>query len=76
MIAARDSPAEATAFLPAGHKARVPEPSPPANADPMFFADDPTDPGAGVTYAELMGSADQRAAALDVFREAYQRWTD
>jgi hypothetical protein len=41
---ARNARAEATALLPAGHEARVLEPSPPANPDPDWFADDPTDP--------------------------------
>lgn len=55
---------EATAFVPQGHDARVLEPSPPANEDPDWFADDPTDPagasplvtpvpGEGTTWAEL-----------------------
>lgn len=39
---------EATALLPEGYEGRVLEPSPPANTDPDWFADEPTDPsGAG-----------------------------
>ncbi len=41
----RDARAEAAALLPAGHAARVLEPSPPANTDPAWMADDPTDRG-------------------------------
>lgn len=44
-IEARNPKAEATDLLPPGHEARVLEPSPPANQDPDWFADDPTDPG-------------------------------
>lgn len=42
---ARNPREEAQALLPDGHVARVLEPSPPANADPAWYADDPTDPG-------------------------------
>jgi hypothetical protein len=35
---------EATRVLPDGHTARVLEPSPPADTDPAWFADDPTRP--------------------------------
>lgn len=42
----RNARAEATALLPPGYEARVLEPSPPANTDPEWFADDPTAPGA------------------------------
>ena len=41
----RNPRAEATQLLPAHHVARVLEPSPPANTDPEWYADDPTDPG-------------------------------
>ncbi|MEX1124226.1 MAG: hypothetical protein WEE53_01050 [Acidimicrobiia bacterium] len=41
---ARNPKAEATSLLPTGHEARVLEPSPPANTDPAWYADDPTDP--------------------------------
>lgn len=44
-IQARNPRADATALLHPGHEARVLEPSPPANHDPEWFADDPTDPG-------------------------------
>jgi hypothetical protein len=46
-IEARHPRAEADALLPAGHSARVLEPSPPANTDPDWYADDPTDPDDG-----------------------------
>ena len=61
----RDPRAEATSLLPTGHEARVLEPSPPANRDPGWLADDPTDPseatgqvvtpivGEGVTWDEI-----------------------
>jgi len=63
---ARNARQEATALLPSGHEARVLEPSPPANTDPAWYADDPTDPadasgtivtpipGEGVTWTELV----------------------
>lgn len=44
MNAARDPRSEATRWLADGHEARVLEPSMPANTDPGFYADDPTDP--------------------------------
>jgi len=44
-IEIRNPRAEATDLLPSGYEARVLEPSPPANQDPAWFADDPTDPG-------------------------------
>jgi hypothetical protein len=43
----RNPRAEATALLRNGYEARVLEPSPPANTDPDWLADDPTDPAAG-----------------------------
>jgi hypothetical protein len=43
----RNPRAEANALLPPGYEGRVLEPSPPANLDPSWFADDPTDPGGG-----------------------------
>lgn len=61
----RDPRAGATSLLPTGHEARVLEPSPPANRDPDWLADDPTDPsgatgpvvtpivGEGVTWDEI-----------------------
>lgn len=65
MTRRRDPRAEATAMLPEGYEARVLEPSPPANLDPDWYADDPTDPagatgqvvtpipGEGVMWAEM-----------------------
>ena len=41
---AHDPAAEAAAAVGDGHDVRVLEPSPPAVADPPFWADDPTDP--------------------------------
>lgn len=61
----RNPRADASSHLPPGHEARVLEPSPPANPDPNWFADDPTDPagataplvtpipGEGTTWDEL-----------------------
>lgn len=43
----RHTRADATALLPHGYQARVLEPSPPANLDPDWYADDPTDPEGG-----------------------------
>lgn len=66
MINARDPRQDATALLPPGSIGLVLEPSPPANVDPAWFADDPTEPpkadevvtpipGEGRTWAELAG---------------------
>lgn len=41
----RNPRSEASSLLPDGYEARVLEPSPPANTDPDWYADDPTDPG-------------------------------
>lgn len=41
---ARNPRVEATARLPVGFEGRVLEPSPPPSTDPLWFADDPTDP--------------------------------
>ena len=69
----RHARAEATALLPPGFEGRVLEPSPPANTDPTWFADDPTDPagatgkvvtpiiGEGTPWEEMAG-ADPRLA--------------
>lgn len=56
-IKARHPRAEADALLPAGHSARVLEPSPPANTDPAWYADDPTDPkgGEGTIVTPIQG---------------------
>lgn len=45
MPTSRNPRAEAEGLLPVGHTARVLEPSPPADTDPAWFADDPTDRG-------------------------------
>lgn len=45
MTDVRNPRAEATEILPPGYTARVLEPSPPADTDPQWYADDPTDPG-------------------------------
>jgi hypothetical protein len=56
---ARNARAEANALLPEGHEARVLEPSPPANTDPDFYADDPTDPsGASGTVVSPTSDGD------------------
>ncbi|MDR9451708.1 MAG: hypothetical protein RI637_10865 [Acidimicrobiia bacterium] len=83
---ARDARAEATALLPPGSEARVLEPSPPANTDPDWYADDPTDPsgatrtvvtpvpGEGTTWIELASSDPRLAAyAADHWLGSYQR---
>jgi hypothetical protein len=73
MTTVRNPRAEATALLPNGYEARVLEPSPPADTDPAWFADDPTDPGGagarvvtpipgeGTTWADM--AADNGAVA-------------
>lgn len=75
-IRARDPRAEAQALLPDGYEARVLEPSPPANTDPDWYADDPTDPeGAagkvvtpiaadGTTWDEVFGDNPDAASFL------------
>jgi hypothetical protein len=77
----RDPRQEAAALLPPGYGARVLEPSPPADRDPTWFADDPTDPaeggaivtpipGEGTGWAEM---ADRDSA---VARFAAEHWLD
>ena len=83
---ARNARDEATALLPAGHEARVLEPSPPANTDPDWYADDPTGstdgtgtivtpiPGEGTTWTDLAaGHADLAAYAADHWLGSYRR---
>ena len=83
---ARHARDEATARLPAGHEARVLEPSPPVNTDPDWFADDPTDPaeaagtvvtpipGEGTTWTEFAQGNDELARyAADHWLGAYER---
>ena len=85
----RDARAEATALLPEGHEARVLEPSPPANLDPDWFADDPTDPsgaagavvtpipGEGTTWAGMAEGDGQIAAyAADHWLDGRRRLTE
>ncbi|MEX2279201.1 MAG: hypothetical protein WEA76_03835 [Acidimicrobiia bacterium] len=78
---ARHPRREAGSLLAPGHEARVLEPSPPANEDPAWFADDPTDPsdaavavtpipGEGATWAQL-AQADDAVAAY-----AHDHWLD
>jgi hypothetical protein len=82
----RNARAEATALLPAGHEARVLEPSAPANPDPAWFADDPTDPGdatgtivtpipgEGTTWTEIAAEhPDLAAFASDHWLGSYRR---
>lgn len=81
-IRARNPRVEATDLLPPGHEARVLEPSPPANRDPDWFAEDPTDtgdaqgrvvtpiPGEGTLWEEL--AADD--SAVRTF--AAENWLD
>lgn len=82
MTTSRDPRTRAAALLPPGHEARVLEPSAPADVDPRYFADDPTDPseatgtlvtpipGEGVTWAEL-AERDDRIATY-----AADHWLD
>lgn len=82
----RDPRGEATELLPEGHEARVLEPSPPADLDPDWFADDPTDPsgatgavvtpipGEGTTWAEMAEGNSQIAAyAVDHWLDGRRR---
>ena len=85
----RNARDEATAILPEGHEARVLEPSPPADLDPDWLADDPTDPsgatgvvvtpipGEGVTWAELAdGDSTIAAYAADHWLDGRSRLTE
>jgi len=61
----RNPCAEATALLPDGHEARVLEPSPPADTDRAWLADDPTDPaGAEGTVVSPVSGGDLTWDAL------------
>jgi hypothetical protein len=86
---ARHPRSEASALLPEGHQARVLEPSPPSNADPEWFADDPTDPGGatgtlvtpipgeGVLWTDLaFGDTRLAAYAADHWLGSYRRLAD
>jgi hypothetical protein len=83
---ARNARDEATALLPSGYEARVLEPSPPANTDPNWFADDPTDPadavgtvvtpipGEGTTWTEIVADNPALAEfAADHWLGSYRR---
>jgi hypothetical protein len=83
---ARNPRADATALLPAGHEARVLEPSAPSNTDPDWYADDPTDPGdatgtivtpvrgEGTTWNDLVADhPDLAPFASDHWLGAYRR---
>ena len=76
----RDARAEATSFLPPGYEGRVLEPSPPANTDPTWFADDPTGPatsnGKVVTPIPGEGTSWEEMAAADPGLAGYvsSRW--
>ncbi len=83
---ARNARAEATARLPHGHEARVLEPSPPADTNPDWFADDPTDPsdasgtvvtpipGEGITWGEIVAThPDLAGYATDHWLGAHRR---
>lgn len=82
----RNPRTEAQARLPDGHQARVLEPSPPADTDPEWYADDPTDPAGatGIVVSPLpsadvswdrLASDDARLAsfAADHWLGAYRR---
>jgi len=86
---ARNARQEATALLPSGQEGRVLEPSPPANTDPDWFADDPTDPagvsgaivtpipGEGTTWTEVAERSPEVAEyAADHWLGAYRRLQD
>jgi len=85
----RNARDEATALLPLNHEARVLEPSPPANTDPDWLADDPTDPAGasgtivtpipdeGTTWTELGADRPDLAAyAADHWIGSYRRLGD
>lgn len=67
----RNPRAEANSLLPAGHEARILEPSPPASKDSEWWADDPTAPagaegnvvtpipGEGITWEEMTQTCPQ-----------------
>lgn len=71
---------EAARLLPAGHEARVLEPSPPANLDPAWLADDPTDPGGatGTVVTPVPGEGKLWASmeGTDIARYAADHWLD
>ncbi len=82
----RNARSEATALLPDGYEARILEPSPPADTDPDWFADDPTDPagasgtvvtpipGEGITWTEFaVGNPALAEYAGDHWLGAYHR---
>lgn len=82
MTTSRDPRTEAAMLLPNGHEARVLEPSPPAELDPEYFADDPTDPsgatGTLVTPIPGEGMAWRELAARDdrIAGYAAEHWLD
>lgn len=65
MTQARNPRLEAGRILSDGHEARVLEPSPPADVDPNWFADDPTDP-AGATATTVTPIPGEGATWTDV----------
>jgi hypothetical protein len=73
---------EAGKILPAGHEARVLEPSPPASADPAWYADDPTDPGGatGIVVTPIPGEgitwAEASAHSPRIAGFAHGNWLD
>ena len=86
MTEVRHPRAEAEELLPEGHEARVLEPSPPADTDPEWYADDPTDTagaigtvvapvsGADLTWDRLAEDDARLAAyAADHWLGAYRR---
>ncbi len=86
MSGARNPRAEASALLPESYEARVLEPSPPANTDPNWFADDPTAlsdttgqivtpiTGEGITWDEIARDDPALASyAADHWLGAYRR---
>lgn len=82
MILPRNALQEVRRLLPDGHEARVLEPSPPANLDPQWYADDPTGPistgGTVVTAIPEEGVtwASMAAENADIARFAADHWLD
>ncbi len=82
MNRARNARTEAAELLPAGHEARVLEPSPPANTDPAWYADDATDPSGatGTVVTPIPGEGrtwtDFAAGDPVAARYAHDHWLD
>jgi hypothetical protein len=78
-IERRNPRAEATALLLSGFEARVLEPSLPVNTDPVWFADDPTDPSGAGSIVTPVASEGATWSSLEdpAAREyAHRNWLD